>query len=187
MDSSDFKKEAVDLEKAFFAKENARLLKELRAKREHEERRELLRKVVSIQDNAFLDRLIALGIGPETAMALRLIPLVFVAWADGSVDEREREAILKAATKQGLASEEMAHRALKDWLKQQPDPKLLLLWKDYVRHIWSSFTEDEQLQMRENLLNAAREVANAAGGFLGMAKTSATERQVLEDLETFVD
>ena len=81
----------------------------------------------------------------------------------------------------------MAHRALKDWLKQQPDPKLLSLWKDYLRRIWSSFTEDEQLQMRENLLNAAREVANAAGGFLGMAKTSATERQVLEDLEKSVD
>ncbi len=30
MDSSDFKKEAVDLEEAFFAKENTRLLKELR-------------------------------------------------------------------------------------------------------------------------------------------------------------
>ncbi|MDX1389576.1 MAG: hypothetical protein R3344_10330, partial [Acidobacteriota bacterium] len=89
--------DAVDLEEAFFAKENARLLRELRKKTEKEEQRERLRRVVSIRDDAFLDKLIELGIGPETVLTLRLIPLVFVAWADGSMDDRERDAILKAA------------------------------------------------------------------------------------------
>ena len=78
----------LDLEEEFFAKKNARLLQEMRKKTEHEEQREALRKVVAVQDDAFLDRLIAMGIVPERAMVLRLIPLIFVAWADGSVDER---------------------------------------------------------------------------------------------------
>ena len=107
MDASDYKSGAVNLEDAFVAEENARLLEEMRAKTEKEERRNMLRQVVRIKDEAFLDRLITMGIGPETAMALRLIPLVFVAWADGEMDDKEREAILNAAREQGLASEEI--------------------------------------------------------------------------------
>jgi hypothetical protein len=178
--------DSVNLEEAFFAQENARLLDEMRRNAADDARRELLRKVVRIHDGAFLDRLIALGIGPETAMALRLIPLVFVAWADGSIDEREREAIMRAATEQGLAAEDMVRQMLKRWLERRPDPKMLTLWKEYVRHIWDSFTSDEQWQLRQNLLAAASDVANAAGGFLGLAKISSAEREMLDDLEQVV-
>ncbi len=183
MKPSDHKGQAVDLEEAFFAKENARLLEQMRTKTEREERREMLRRVVRIQDEAFLDRLIMLGIGPETAMALRLIPLVSVAWADGHMDDREREAILSAAREQGLAAEDMTRQVLKDWLEEKPDPRLRSLWKEYIGHIWNHFTDDEQLQMRQNLLTTAEEVANAAGGFLGLSKISAAEKEVIEDLQ----
>jgi len=173
----------VDLEEVFFAEKHARQLDELRKQAEHKDRREALRKVVRIQDDQFLDRLIAMGIRPERAMVLRLIPLIFVAWADGSVDERERNAILDAAGKQGLAAEDLAQELLGDWLERRPDPKLLDTWKAYIREIWKQFTPDEQLQMRANLLASTREVAEAAGGFLGIASISSAEREVLDDLE----
>ena len=123
----------VDLEDAFFAEKHALELGRLRKQSEHEERCDALSKVVKIQDEAFLGRLIGMGIGPERAMALRLIPLVFVAWADGNIDEKEREAILRAAKKQGVAAEEIAIKVLRDWLATKPDPKILGLWKDYIR------------------------------------------------------
>ena len=186
MKPGDLKGEAVNLEESFFAEENARLLEKMRAKTEKAERREMLRQVVRIQDEAFLDRLITMGIGPETAMALRLIPLVFVAWADGEMDDREREAILSAAREQGMAAEEMAREVLKNWLDHRPDPKLLGLWKDYVSHLWERFTSDEQLRMRQNLLTAAEDVASSAGGFLGISKISVAEREVIEDLRKVV-
>jgi len=174
------------LEDAFFARENARLLEEMRRKAEHTQRREMLRSVVGINDDAFLDRLIALGIGPERAMVLRLTPLVFVAWADGSIDDSEREAILRAAAKQGLAAEEMAHQLLGDWLVRKPDQRILDMWKEYIRQVWDQFTPEEREQMRHNLLEATREVAQAAGGFLGLKAISAAERRVLDDLESVV-
>lgn len=173
----------VDLEEAFFIKENARKLDAMRKKAEREEQRELLRKVVMVQDDAFLDRLITMGIGPERAMVLRLIPLIFVAWADGSVDESERKAILDAATQQGLASEGIALDALGDWLERKPDARLLEMWKSYITEVWGRFTPDEQRQMRANLIASTRSVAEAAGGFLGVATISAAERRVLEELE----
>jgi hypothetical protein len=178
--------DALNLEEAFFVQENARLLEQMRKKAEIAERRELLRRVVGIQDDAFLDRLIALGIGPERAMVLRLTPLVFVAWADGSVDENERQAILRAAAREGVVAEEMARQVLGDWLSRKPDRRILDMWKEYIRHVWERFTSEEQEQLRRNLLDATREVAKAAGGFLGIAAISAAERKMLEELESVV-
>ncbi len=51
------------------------------------------------------------------------------------------------------------------------------------REVWPQFSADEQDQMRANLLTSTREVAEAAGGFLGIASISSAERLVLDDLE----
>ena len=182
----EFNPDAVDLEEAFFAEQNARLLERLRAKAERAERHAMLRRVVGVEDEEFLDRLLALGITPERAMVLRLTPLVFVAWAGGAIEPKEREAILRAAARHGLAVEEMAQEVLGDWLVRRPDPRILEMWKTYIRSVWSKFTADEQEQMRHNLLAATREVAQAAGGVLGLRSISAAERQVLDDLEAVV-
>ena len=56
-----------------------------------------------------------------------------------------------------------------------------------VREVWVQFTPDERIQMRENLLASTREVAEAAGGFLGIASISAAEREMLDDLERIFD
>lgn len=175
------------LDRMFFGNAHAALLGELKTKTGTEAQREALRGVVRIKDNAFLDRLIVLGIRPETALALRLIPLVFVAWADGEVHERERQAVLRAAREQGLAAERRSQEMLVEWLSHPPDPRLLDLWKDYIKRMWDRFTDDEQWQMRNNLLGSAREVAEAAGGFLGLTSgISAAERRLLEELESVV-
>ncbi len=179
---------AIKLEEEFFARENKELLDKLRRKADQENRREALRKVLRIKDEAYVDRLLSLGINAETALALRLIPLVFVAWADGAIDDREREALLKAAQRGGVDAEETGLSLLSAWLRKKPDPSLLDLWKSYVKGLWDHFTRDEQLKMRQNLLQSAREVAEAAGGFLGLtSRVSAQEKAVLEELEKQLD
>lgn len=185
---ADLEKDAGRLEEAFFAGENAGLLDELRKKTEAGDRLQMLREVVKIRDDAFLNRLVALGLGPETALAVTLIPLVFVAWADGKLDDREREAVLEAARERGVTADRIARQLLKDSLAHKPDPRLLSLWKAYVSRLWGCFTADERWRMRSNLLRAAREVAESAGGILGLtSKISAEERRVLGDLEKFLD
>ncbi|HEX6853295.1 MAG TPA: hypothetical protein VF139_18000 [Candidatus Polarisedimenticolaceae bacterium] len=185
---TDLRHDAASLEAAFFTGENADLLDELRRKTDEGERRAMLREVVKIRDEKFLDRLVALGITPETALAVALIPLVVVAWADGKLEDREREAILKAAQERGVAADRIARRLLANALARRPDPKLLAIWKAYVGRLWGRFTADESWQMRSNVLRSTREVAESAGGFLGItSKISAEERRVLEDLEKLLD
>ena len=154
---------------------------------DRESKREALRAVVRIQDNRFLDRLILMDIGPDHALAFRLIPLVFMAWADGPPDARESEAVLQGAGKVGLAATPAGRAVLRDWLSRQPDPVLLERWKKEVRRIWNRFTPEEQWQMRQNTLGAVREVAEAAGGFLGLVrKISAKEEALLRELEALL-
>ena len=42
-----------------------------------------MREVVRVNDDALIDNLIALGLEPGTVLALQLVPLAAVAWADG--------------------------------------------------------------------------------------------------------
>ena len=179
--------DAKALEEAFFAEENARLLEQLRKESAKEERRAALREVVMIQDENYLDHLIELGIGPETVLALSLVPLMAVAWADGQLDERERQAVLKAAEQRGVAADSPGRQLLETWLSRAPDPHLFEAWKRYIGSIWETFTEDQRREMRANLMDWMTGVAEAAGGFLGMtSKISAPERAVLQEVEALL-
>jgi hypothetical protein len=172
--------DARALEDAFFTKENARLLEQLK----EQQKREALREVVQIKDETFLDRLIELGIGPETVLALTLVPLIAVAWADGALDGRERDAIIKAAEEKGVSPETAGHQLLETWLSRRPERELFDSWKQYVRGIWETFTDEERQRMRERTLDWALAVAEASGGFLGViSKVSPSERAVIKELE----
>ena len=83
MEPDDLNSAARKLEDAFFAKENARLLQQMRERTRQQERRAAMREVVRVNDDALIDRLIGLGLEPETMLALQLVPLAAVAWADG--------------------------------------------------------------------------------------------------------
>jgi tellurite resistance protein len=179
---------STSLENAFFARQNAALLAQFRQRTDAEARREQLKEIVKIQDDAFVTRLMTLGVTPATALAVRLVPLVFVAWADGELDAREREAVQRAARERGVAVEAAARALLDDWLSNPPDPRLLERWKAYIRTLWPRFTADERWRMRSNVLQAATEVADAAGGFLGLtSKVSAEERKLLDELGRLLD
>lgn len=184
----DLREDSGRLEAAFFAGENSELLKQLRLRTDDERLRDQLRQVVKIKHERFLDRLVALGVRPETALALTLIPLLAVAWADGELDERERNALLTAAQQRGVVAEQIALQLLKNGLARQPDPRQYLTWKSYVRRLWGCFTVDERWQMRQTLRRSTREVAEASGGFLGLtSKVSEAERKILEEIEALLD
>ncbi len=176
--------DAKALENAFFAKQDAELLARLREQAQTKARREALKEAAPQADEALLDRLIELGISPETVLAVVMVPLAAVAWADGTIDPRERHAILRAAEERGFTKQTPAYAMLESWLQRRPGPELIDAWKRYVKAIWGSFDEKERRGMRERMVGMARDVAEAAGGFLGLgSKISREEKVVLDELE----
>ena len=171
---------AQTIERQFFTEEDKRLFEKLRKK----EKREALRDLVQVEDDAFLERLIELGISPETVLALTLVPLIAVVWADGKLEDREREAIIKAAEENGILEGTAEYQLLKTWLSRRPDQEMFESWKKYIRGIWENFDHEERSQMRKTTLDRALAVAESAGGFLGLtSKVSASELAVIEELE----
>jgi hypothetical protein len=171
------------LEDSFFAKENERILKELRAASAREEKKKGIREHLKITNNEVLDALVDLEVEPETLVAFTLVPLVEVAWADGEIQPKERDAIIKAAVEGGVGHDSPTALLLRNWLAMRPDPQLLETWRAYIEELKPSLSEASLKEMKKSVMGRARAIAEAAGGFLGVASISAAEKKMLEELE----
>ncbi len=171
------------LEEAFFARQERELVEKFHRQAAVRERREALAHASGISDEATLDRLLALEIGPESLAALTLAPLVAVAWADQAVESPERGAVSEAAEAAGVSPGSPAAELLDGWLRKRPGPELMAAWKAYVRALAGSLDEGGRRHLREDLLARARRVAESAGGFLGVGTVSEAERETLAELE----
>jgi hypothetical protein len=142
-----------------------------------------LREASGIAEEATLRRLAGLGIRAETLAALTMIPIVEVAWADGEMDARERDAILVGAESVGIEPGSASHGLLRIWTEDPPAPDLLDAWREFIRALGGELEDAERGRLRERLVGRARSVAEAAGGILGVDPVSPAEKQVLASLD----
>lgn len=171
------------LEEAFFAKQDAMLRRKLAEPAELRARKEAYSAVSGITDEAVLDALVKLDVTPETLAALALVPLVAVAWADGSIDAKERAAVLRAAGEGGLKPGAPGHAMLEGWLQAAPPAALVESWKGYIGAITAGMDHAARRALQAPVMDRAKQVALAAGGFLGIGmKVSDAEEKVLADL-----
>jgi hypothetical protein len=172
------------LEEAFFAQHNEQLLARMRQADAMKAAREALATASGLSDAPVLERLVALGIRPETLSALRLVPLVLVAWADGPPPAEERAAVMGGAAAGGIAPGSTAQALLEGWLTQRPGPAVAEAWQAYARALTAGLSGVEREALRSAVLREAHAVADARRGFLGFAhRTSAQEAVVLHWVE----
>ncbi len=172
-----------ELEDSFFLAEDRALIERLKALRMLEEKREDLARASGIQDQKVLQRLVELGVRPESMAPLALVPIIEVAWADGKIDEKERRSVLEAAEAKGIRPGGIEHSLLESWLDRSPSPDLFEAWRHYVAGLCPQLGPDERETLRRELLERARSVAEASGGFLGVGqKISQAEAAVLARL-----
>ena len=172
------------LEDEFFRKEDERLIAKLREIKAKEATREELSRISGIKNTAILDRLIELGIHAETLVALSIVPLAEVAWADGAIDAKEEQAILDRAAKSGVTPGSSSYDLLKSWLERRPEARLLTAWTQMVEGISENLTAEQVEALRAGLVERARAVAGASGGVLGMGKISSAETEMIRRLES---
>jgi hypothetical protein len=136
-----------------------------------------------ITDDVLLDQLVAFGISADTLTALSLVPLVEVAWADGRVEDAERQAILAAARAAGLQEESAGHKLLDSCLSERPRTGLRKMWKQYITSICTTLPAEQRDALKTELLQQGRRVAEAAGGFMGLgSRVSSKEEALLAEI-----
>ncbi len=172
------------LEDLFFAKQDAILIQQRQELEKMERTQKALAEVSGITSEAVLKHLVTLGVHPELLATLALVPLVEVAWADGDVHEDERQAILKGSARLGMGPGSVDYRLLDEWLKRKPPEKMLNAWMVYIRGLCKELSPEERTEIKTTFLSRARQVAEAAGGFLGLtSRISALEKDLLAKLE----
>lgn len=146
---------------AFFegnaAKERARLRAEELAAQD------VISEATGITDPKLLAELAGLGIRVDTLSALTLLPLIDVAWADGEMDEAERDSVLAGAVSAGIEEDSTSYRLLQIWLEERQAPDITLLWHAFTRALCDQLEPTQIEHLKENILGRARKVASAAG------------------------
>jgi hypothetical protein len=172
------------LEDEFFRREDERLTQRLLELKHRETSREALATASGISNQAILDTLLNLGIRPEIIGALSVVPLAEVAWADGTLDAREKRAILDRAEKSGIAPGAIDHDLLRSWLDHKPEPKLLTAWTHLIQGMCEQLTDEQVTALRTGLVERARAIAKASGGLLGVGSVSTAEEDMIRRLES---
>jgi hypothetical protein len=174
-------------ESVFFSRLNAERIEKLHEARERKQTKDALAKATGVSDEKVLEEVLEVGVDAETFKALTLVPLVCVAWADGKLDEKEREAALRAAEAEGVCRESGAYQLFEAWLSGAPGvpgDALFEAWKDYTVVILGFLGDGAREALRKDLLERAREVARSAGGILGLGRRISEEEQaVLDELD----
>jgi len=128
---------------------------------------------------------LSLGFSAQTARVLPLLPLIQVAWADGSVSLAEERVVLELATARGIEKDSSAYEFLENILNDRPSD---LFFERTNRVIAKILDQDSTSWSKMSVLELAKEVADASGGFFGLTKRiGKQERELLDDLASKLD
>jgi hypothetical protein len=178
-------KDRRTLEDTFFSKRDAILIEQLKRMEKMKESKESLRSVSGIKSDEVLEKLVSLDVRPETLVSLGQVPLIEIAWADGEIDEKEREAMLKAVINAGFEKGSINYTLIENWMTHRPPKELLSAWVHYIQGLCESLSEEEKKNFCAKIVDRARMIAEASGGFLGLGnKISKAEQKVLDTLKS---
>lgn len=170
-------------ESEYFQRRERELIEKMRARARELAEEHHLQRATGITDDEVLKALHDLGYTQETVILAHLVPLLQVAWIDGSVSSAERAGILEAARLRGVEENTPAYRQLVGWLDKKP---LDGFFEDTLRligNLLAAMPEDARVKAKTTLLAFANAIAEASGGILGLgSKVSAEERAVLDRL-----
>ena len=180
-----FKDRERGFEEDFFRKSDARLIEKMRNRARLDEVVAELAKVLQVENPELLRRVIDLGINMSTGSALLLAPLVQVAWAEGKVTDKEREAVLRLAAGRGVEKGTPAEAQLLGWLDRRPDDAVFRTAIEVIKAGLSRLPSNEREERIASIVQACREVSEASGGIakaLGVGSGVSTEEQSVLDV-----
>ena len=174
------------LEEEFFRKQNAELVAKLRASHAEGLERDEMVAALGVDSSQLVSELMAVGVTEATIAAVALAPLVLVAWADGKMDPEERRMVLARAEASGVSSGSTEYALLDLWLDHKPPATLMTTWSEFANGVLEELDGDRRQEFGDAILRRAASVANAAGGFIGHRKVSASERKMLDEIQAIL-
>ncbi len=151
------------IEANYFRQQDQRLLDKLRQNATLDEIALAMRDKLQLDNPELLQRVRALGLGPDNAAAILVAPLVQVAWASDSVSKGEREAVFRLARERGVEDGSAAQAQLGSWLDQRPNDELFAVALDVIKQGLSVLSRVEREERIKQIVEACHEVAEVTG------------------------
>jgi hypothetical protein len=120
----------------------------------------------------------ASGFRPSTVALLELLPLVELAWADGSISPRERRVLVSAAARRPEVRGS-AHTQLSEWLSERPSDEIFQTCRHALRELLARVDRRVAERKRSTLLAEGTLVFSDEGGLLGGDTPLTAEQQRL--------
>ena len=153
---------------------DARREQQLAAIRQKE--REGVQDVLQSSDEVAAEAL-ALGFDSETARVLPLVPVIQMAWIDGSVTSAENDKVLELARQFGIDVDSPSHNFLTLLLGEQPSD---IFFKRVDRVIAHLVEEEPDYWQDKSVVELSKDVAEASGGFFNLTSPiNDAERRLL--------
>ena len=162
-------------EEEYFRRKEQELIDKLREKTEAEAHRKGLTEAIGLENEQILDALREMGFDRATVVVLFLVPLLQVAWSDGSISDRERTLILEAAHAHGVKEGTRAHEKLNEWLAARPPGQTSERALQVIRDLMVFQSPDARQATTGRLMDACERIAAASRGFLGLGSKISTE------------
>jgi hypothetical protein len=172
----------------YFRRKEQELLDKLRQRTEAEAHRKGLAEAIGLENEQILDVLREMGFDRATVVVLFLVPLLQVAWSDGSISDRERTLILEAAHAHGVKEGTPAHEKLNEWLAARPPEETSGRALQVIRDLMIFQSADARQATTGKLMDACERIAAASGGFLGLGsrispEEAAVMKRVVSEIE----
>jgi hypothetical protein len=168
MEQDIFKERGRGEEEAYFRRQDAKLIEKLHQEAKLEEIATALAEKLQVDNPELLHRVMELGVTVDSAPAFFLAPLVQVAWAEGTVTEKERDTVLRLAQARGVEVSSPAYAQLLKWLRERPADALFDTAVEVIKYGFAVLPPEEQEERIKRVVQACHEVATASGG--GLAK-----------------
>jgi hypothetical protein len=177
------------MEANYFRQQDARLLERLRHANQFDAMAEALRDGLQVDNPELLERVRAQGIDADTAAAFLLLPLVEVAWAEGSVSRKEQATVVRIAHERGVDKGSAAEARLLEWLHERPSDALFDVAAEVLNYGLAVFPPAEREERVQRIVDACHEVAAASGSEiarqLGLGDgVSKREARILDKIST---
>jgi hypothetical protein len=167
-------------EDEYFRKRDQDLVEQARVRAEDEAALQRLAEAAGTRDEDILRDLQRLQYTPDTVTLLHVVPLIEVAWADGTMSDPERDAVIAAARARGVELGSHADRQLAQWLANPPSALLSQGTLHLLGALLRTRPTDECAEAVQDLRASCAVVASASGGVFGFRPVSDKEQRVVD-------
>lgn len=168
------------LEEAFFYQMDQELIELLSKRLQREEKIRLFANATGIRDRRRLEALVDSGFELSTLTAFIWVPLIFVAWADGTADGSEKSAIFDVLLNKGISQDTASMMIAHEWFRQSPNEDLWKTWEEFAAATMACLAPTIRNELIDEIVGLCHVVAHASGGFLGVGTISESEANVID-------